>query len=93
MGPDQLAGVMRQVQRGSAESQGRVVNEAELDASTQKFRDEVARDSESYATSAVLHDDGIIDPRDTREVLGFCLEVVRVPGVEGAAAHRTLARI
>ncbi|KAH7072482.1 carboxyl transferase [Paraphoma chrysanthemicola] len=93
MGPDQLAGVMRQVQKGSAESQGRDVNEADLDASTKKFRDEVERDSESYATSAVLHDDGIIDPRDTREVLGLCLEVVRVPGVEGEPGHRTLARI
>ncbi|KAF2035281.1 ClpP/crotonase [Setomelanomma holmii] len=93
MGPDQLAGVMRQVQKGSAESQGRDVNETELDASTQKFRDEVERDSESYATSAVLHDDGIIDPRDSRDVLGFCLEVVRVPGVDGSPAHRSLARI
>jgi acetyl-CoA carboxylase carboxyltransferase component len=93
MGPDQLAGVMEQVQRSSAQTQGQVVDEVELNARTQKFRDEVARDSESYATSAALHDDGIIDPRDTRDVLGLCLEVVCIPGVEGAAAHRTLARL
>jgi acetyl-CoA carboxylase carboxyltransferase component len=93
MGPDQLAGVMEQVQRSSAQTQGQVVNEVELNARTQKFRDEVARDSESYATSAALHDDGIIDPRDTRDVLGLCLEVVCIPGVEGTAAHRTLARL
>ncbi|KAH7385810.1 carboxyl transferase [Pyrenochaeta sp. MPI-SDFR-AT-0127] len=93
MGPDQLAGVMETVQRGSAQTQGLDINEAELNASTQKFRDEVARDSESYATSAALHDDGIIDPRDTRDVLGLCLEVVRIPGVEGTETHRLLARI
>jgi acetyl-CoA carboxylase carboxyltransferase component len=93
MGPDQLAGVMEQVQRASAQAQGQAINEGELSSRTQKFRDEVARDSESYATSAALHDDGIIDPRDTRDVLGLCLEVVRVPAVKGAEAHRTLARL
>ncbi|KAF2824418.1 ClpP/crotonase [Ophiobolus disseminans] len=93
MGPDQLAGVMEQVQRASAQTQGRDVDEAELSAKTQQFRDEVLRDSESYTTSAALHDDGIIDPRDTREILGICLEVVRVPNVEGATAHRMLARL
>lgn len=93
MGPDQLAGVMEQVQRASAQSQGQDVDEADLGAKTKKFRDEVERDSESYTTSAAMHDDGIIDPRDTREVLGMCLEVVRVPNLEGADAHRTLARL
>lgn len=93
MGPDQLAGVMETVQRASAQTQGIEVDEVKLHASTQTFRDEVARDSESYKTSAALHDDGIIDPRDTRDVLGFCLEIVRIPGVEGTATHRLLARI
>ena len=93
MGPDQLAGVMDQVQRASAKTQGLDLDEAELNKTTSKFRDEVERDSESYSTSAVLIDDGIIDPRDTRDVLGMCLEVVSVPKVEGADAHRTLARL
>ncbi|KAH7125146.1 carboxyl transferase [Dendryphion nanum] len=93
MGPDQLAGVMETVERTSAQTQGRDIDEAKLSARTQKFRDEVSRDGESYSTSAVLHDDGIIDPRDTREVLGFCLEVVRVPGVHGTETHRILARM
>ncbi|OAK98036.1 ClpP/crotonase [Phaeosphaeriaceae sp. SRC1lsM3a] len=93
MGPDQLAGVMDQVQRASAKTQGLDLDESELNARTTKFRDEVERDSESYATSAALHDDGIIDPRDTRDVLGMCLEIVSVPEVAGAEAHRTLARL
>ena len=38
------------------------------------------------ATGAVS-DDGIIDPRDTRTVLGFCLSVVRSRPVEGATSY------
>jgi acetyl-CoA carboxylase carboxyltransferase component len=93
MGPDQLAGVMEQVQRASAAAQGNKVDERDLGERTERFRHEVERDSESYATSAALHDDGIIDPRDTRDVLGLCLEVVRGPSSEGAGAHRSLARL
>lgn len=93
MGPDQLAGVMENISRGSAKTQGRTVDDAELIETTQKFRDEVLRDSECYATSAVLHDDGIIDPRDTRDVLGMCLEVVKTPGVNGTESHQFLARM
>jgi acetyl-CoA carboxylase carboxyltransferase component len=93
MGPDQLAGVMEQVQRASAETQGLDVDEVDISARTRQFRNEVEKDSESYRTSAVLHDDGIIDPRDTRDVLGMCLEVVGTRKVEGAAAHRLLARM
>lgn len=93
MGPEQLAGVMETVERTSAASQGKALDEEALRAKTAGFRDEVQRDGEAYATSAVLHDDGIIDPRDTREVLGTCLEVVKVPGVRGAEAHGVLARM
>jgi acetyl-CoA carboxylase carboxyltransferase component len=84
---------MDQVQRASAKGQGKEVDESELGERTERFRMEVERDSEAYATSAALHDDGIIDPRDTRDVLGMCLEVVGGKGVEGAEAHRTLARL
>lgn len=93
MGPDQLSGVMETIQRDSAKRQGREIVEEEIKASTQMFRDSVLRDSESYKTSAVGLDDGIIDPRDTRDVLGMCLEVVRIPGVQGSETHRVLARI
>jgi acetyl-CoA carboxylase carboxyltransferase component len=93
MGPDQLAGVMEQVSRASALSQGRDVDEGELKAATAKFRDGVERDSQSYRTSSVGHDDGIIDPRDTREVLGMCLQVVKLPGVKGTDSFNSLARM
>ncbi|KAH7081945.1 carboxyl transferase [Paraphoma chrysanthemicola] len=93
MGPDQLAGVMASVQANSAKAKGVKLDAEQVKASTQGFRDGVQRDSESYRTSAAILDDGIIDPRDTRDVLGMCLDVVRLPGMNGAAAHQVLARM
>jgi acetyl-CoA carboxylase carboxyltransferase component len=93
MGPDQLSGVMETVQANSAKAKGIELDPEQVKASTQAFRDRVQQDSESYRTSASLLDDGIIDPRDTRDVIGMCLDVVQLPGVQGTAAHRVLARM
>lgn len=93
MGPEQLAGVMETVHRNSAKAQGRNVSEEELRCKVDEFRSNVQRDSECYQTSAAVIDDGIIDPRDTRDVLGMCLEVVRIPGIHGSPSHTALARM
>jgi acetyl-CoA carboxylase carboxyltransferase component len=93
MGPDQLAGVMEQIQTNSAKAKGLVVSAEDIKANVRTFRDGVQRDSECYRTSAALLDDGIIDPRDTRDVLGMCLEVVHIPGIKGTESHRILARM
>lgn len=89
MGPDQLAGVMETIQRGKAN--GNSVKEGK--ARAQELRDQAIKDAECYSTSAVLIDDGVIDPRDTRDVLGMCLEVVQLPTAEETTSHRLLARI
>ncbi|KAL3444526.1 carboxyl transferase [Aspergillus insuetus] len=93
MGPDQLSGVMEQVQRASAKSKGKSLSPEKLKASVESFRQSAQRDSECYATSGMLIDDGIIDPRDTRDVLGVCLEVVNLQEVKGSGTHKLLARI
>lgn len=93
MGAEQLAGVMERVQISSAESKGQKLSPEKLQKQVQGFRDRVERDAECYSTSSMLIDDGIIDPRDTRDVLGMCLETVTLPGVNGAEAHKLLARI
>ncbi|KAE9366312.1 ClpP/crotonase [Stipitochalara longipes BDJ] len=93
MGPDQLGGVMETIARGAAARSNRAVDENELKASTKKLGDQVQRDSEVYKTSAYLLDDGIIDPRDTRHVLGMCLEVVTIDSVYGNVGFRGLARM
>ncbi|KAK3116596.1 hypothetical protein LTR53_002894 [Teratosphaeriaceae sp. CCFEE 6253] len=93
MGPDQLAGVMQTLEANSAKAKGASVDEAAVRERVQALRDTVQRDGDCYRTSSFLHDDGVIDPRDTREVLGMCLEVVTIREVKGAAAHQALARL
>ena len=93
MGPDQLSGVMEDVEFNSAKAKGVVLEAGDVKARVQKFRDSVERDSRCYRTSSVMLDDGVIDPRDTRDVLAMCLEVVSIPLFEGSAGHRALARI
>ncbi|KAK3632249.1 hypothetical protein LTR22_020654 [Elasticomyces elasticus] len=93
MGPDQLAGVMQTLEAQSAKSKGSQVDEAAVQKRVQALRDTVQRDGDCYRTSSYLHDDGVIDPRDTRDVLGMCLEVVKINGVKGAVEHNALARL
>ncbi|KAK0389170.1 hypothetical protein NLU13_2745 [Sarocladium strictum] len=74
MGPDQLAGVMEQIQ--SAKAKANNYTPEQVKQTTAKFKEQVTKDAECYSTSAALIDDGVIDPRDTRDVLGMCLEIV-----------------
>jgi acetyl-CoA carboxylase carboxyltransferase component len=41
----------------------------------------------ALAATGAMSDDGIIDPRDTRTVLGMCLSVVRSKAIEGATSY------
>jgi acetyl-CoA carboxylase carboxyltransferase component len=93
MGPDQLAGVMQTIQANSARSKGITLKSEDVKVGTEAFKQDVLRDSECYRTSATLLDDGIIDPRDTRDVLAMCLDVVKIQPVNGAGAFPALARM
>jgi len=83
MGPEQLAGVMSIVARQSAQAAGREFDE-EADAA-KRAELEARIESESLATymSGQLFDDGVIDPRDTRTVLGIALSVCHSNTVKG----------
>ena len=43
----------------------------------------VEEQSLPFFLSGMLYDDGVIDPRDTRTVLGICLSVISQRPVEG----------
>jgi acetyl-CoA carboxylase carboxyltransferase component len=47
------------------------------------FRSLVEQESDVYYTSSRMLDDGIIDPRDTRLILAFCLTVIHGNEVRG----------
>jgi len=84
---------METIARGAANRSNRTVDEVELKSSTKKLSDQVLKDSEVYKTSAYLLDDGVIDPRDTRHVLGMSLEVVTLDPIYGNVGFKGLARM
>ena len=87
MGPKQIAGVMSMVRRGAALRKGEKFDEDE-DAMIVKAVEEIQeKGSLALAATGLISDDGIIDPRDTRTVLGFCLSVVRNKAIEGAKSY------
>ena len=84
MGPKQIAGVMSLVRRGQAARKG-VDFDTEADAAitaTVEHYHEL-KSLALYATGRV-GDDGIIDPRDTRDVIGLSLSVCHNNEVKGA---------
>ena len=83
MGPEQLAGVMSIVARQAAAAAGREFDEAEDAKRRQATEEQIESESLALYLSARLHDDGIIDPRDTRDVLGVCLSAIHSNVVEG----------
>ncbi|MBW2541827.1 MAG: acyl-CoA carboxylase subunit beta [Deltaproteobacteria bacterium] len=87
MGGKQIAGVMSIVRRLQAARKGEPFDE-EADAKLRAAVEE-AQESGSVAleASGAISDDGIIDPRDTRTVLGICLSVVRNKPIEGASGY------
>lgn len=93
MGAEQLAGVMESITRESARRGGRKIVEEKIQADVQKLRAGVEEDSMAYKLSSHLHDDGIIDPRDTRDVLGMCLEVVKNEPISSSPGSHHLARL
>ena len=71
MGGDQAAGVLAQVRRDNIEAQGKTWSAADEDAFKQPIRRQYETQGHPYYASARLWDDGIIDPVDTRMVLGL----------------------
>ncbi len=85
MGPAQLAGVLSIVARQAAGARGQVYDE-ERDASMRTMvENKIEQESGALHLSGMLYDDGVIDPRDTRTVLGVCLAAVQ--GGEPAGAR------
>ncbi|WP_367135035.1 MULTISPECIES: acyl-CoA carboxylase subunit beta [Streptomyces] len=83
MGPQQLAGVLSIVARQSAVARGRPYDD-EADAALREMVErQIEAESLAMFLSGRLYDDGVIDPRDTRTVLGMCLSALHSAPVEG----------
>jgi acetyl-CoA carboxylase carboxyltransferase component len=84
MGPEQLAGTLSIVARQAAEAAGRPFDEAADAQRRRAIEDQIERESLAPFTSGRLFDDGIVDPRDSRTVLGIALSAVHANAIAGA---------
>ena len=87
MGPEQMAGVMSIVRRAKAIRDGKKFDEKADQQLKEMVIDYLEKLSHGLVASSMLTDDGIIDPRDTRDVIGFCLSIVNNNHIEGAKEY------
>lgn len=73
MGGEQAAGVLAQVKRTQKEKADEIWSEDEEAEFKQPLIDKYEQQGHPYYASARLWDDGIIDPADTRQVLGLAI--------------------
>ena len=82
MGAEQAAGVLVQVKREQQARSGTPFDDADEAALKQPILDQYARQSHPYYASARLWDDGVIDPAQTRDLLGLALSAAMNAPIE-----------
>jgi len=75
MGAEQAALTMAIVMEGGMKRKGQDVDHHQIDAMKAKIVENFEKQQNALVTSARMLDDGIVDPRDTRNVLGFALSI------------------
>jgi acyl-CoA carboxylase subunit beta len=87
MGPAQLAGVLSIVARQGAEARGEEFDEAADAAMREAVESQISREQMPLYLTGLIYDDGIIDPRDTRTVLGLSLSVIDSNEIHGTRGY------
>ena len=85
MGGAQLAGVLSIVSRAAAEARGQEVDEEADAAMRAAVEGQIEAESLPMVLSGMLYDDGVIDPRDTRTVLGMCFSAIANGPIKGTS--------
>jgi acyl-CoA carboxylase subunit beta len=84
MGAAQLAGTLEIVARQGAAARGRAFDEDAAAGVRALVEQQIETESAALFLSGRLYDDGVIDPRDTRTVLGIALSAVHSGHIKGA---------
>jgi geranyl-CoA carboxylase beta subunit len=77
MGAEQAATTMAIVMEDSARARGLEPDRAQIDTMRTRVVETFERQTSAFYTSGRMLDDGVIDPRDTRQVLGYVLALFR----------------
>jgi len=83
MGSEQLAGVMEIIQRAGANSRGEEYDEERGNMIKSMLIAEAESKSSAWHSTSQMWDDGIVDPRETRNFLGFSLAVLYNQEIKG----------
>jgi acetyl-CoA carboxylase carboxyltransferase component len=76
MGAQQAATVMIIIKENQYRRMGKEMPEEEKEKIRREIFEKYEREGNAYYSTARLWDDGIIDPKETREILSFVLSVV-----------------
>jgi acetyl-CoA carboxylase carboxyltransferase component len=87
MGGEQLAGVLSIVRRQAAERSGQAFDETQDQMIRQMVQDQIDKESNAFFATGRLWDDGVVDPRDTRTVLGLCLSAIHSNVIQGTTRY------
>lgn len=82
MGGEQAANVLATIQRDNMEARGEEWSQEDEGAFKQPILDKYEKESSAYFSTANLWDDGIIDPADSRQILGHSLAIARRVGCD-----------
>ncbi|MEA3198571.1 MAG: 3-methylcrotonyl-CoA carboxylase beta subunit [Gammaproteobacteria bacterium] len=77
MGGEQAASVLATIKREALQRGGGTLSDAEEEKMKAPIREQFERQGHPYYASARLWDDGVIDPLDTRRVLGLALALTK----------------
>lgn len=77
MGGEQASNVLLTVKMDQQQAKGKKMTAAEQEAFRAPILEKYAQESSAYYSTARIWDDGIIDPVDTRRVLGLGIEAAR----------------
>ena len=86
MGAQQLADVTYSVSKASALAQGKPFDEDGAQQLRAFVEGQISAEAMPMVLSGLVYDDGIIDPRDTRDVLGVALSAIHTAPVEGTSS-------
>lgn len=85
LGGGRLGDLLSIVARAAAEARGQQVDEAADAAMRAAVEGQIEAESLPLVLSGMLYDDGVIDPRDTRTVLGMCLSAIANGPIKGTS--------
>jgi acetyl-CoA carboxylase carboxyltransferase component len=75
MGGEQAAGVLTTVKEEQVKAGGKIFTEEEREKLRQSILKKYEEEGSAYYSTARLWDDGIIDPADTRKILGLAIAI------------------